>query len=106
MSSRVKRHLPLLKWLSTVKPKEQKAVVRALDKDALNAMHECCVNILKGNVPLSGGQKQRLSRYKRVLRRLGGAKSVSAKRRLIQTGGFLGALLTPIVQFLGHLLFK
>lgn len=108
MSQRVKKHLPLLKWLSTAKPKEQKAVIRVLDNDALKAFHECCYNLLKGHVPLSRGQKQRLSRYKKVIRRLGGKSklSTSGKRHLVQTGGFLGALLPPILGVLGSLLFK
>ena len=83
-------------------------MIRVLDNDALQAIHECCVNVLKGNVPLSRGQKQRLSRYKKVIRRLGGQKrlSTSSKRHLVQTGGFLGALLPPIIGILGSLLFK
>ena len=82
--------------------------MRALDNDVLHAIHECCVNVLKGNVPLSRPQKQRLSRYKKVIRRLGSKTrlSTSGKRRLVQTGGFLGALLPPILGILGSLLFK
>ena len=107
MSQCVKKHLPLLKWLSTAKPKVQKSVIRTLDNDALQAIHECCVNVLKGNVPLTHAQKQRLSRYKKVIRKLGakGGKAAS-KRRLVQTGGFLGALIPPILGVLGSLLFK
>ena len=109
MSNRMKKHLPMLKWLSTAKPKEQKAVIRVLGNDALKAVDECCVNVLKGNVPLTKSQKHRLSRFKQVMRKLGGggkALSTSSKRRLIQTGGFLGALLPPILSILGGLLFK
>ena len=104
----MKKHLPLLKWLSRAKPKEQKSVIRGLDNDALQAIHECCVNVLKGNVPLSRNQKQRLSRHKKVIRQLGGRTrlSTSTKRRLVQSGGFLGALIPPILGVLGSLLFK
>ena len=74
MFKRVKKHLPLLKWLSTAKPKEQKSVILVLYNDALKAIHKGCVNVFKGNVPLSHPQKQKLIRCKKVIWQLGGKK--------------------------------
>lgn len=98
MSARVRKHLPLLKWLSTASPKTTKAVLKVADAEVLNCICECCLNVLKGNVPLSPAQKRRLSKCKGVLRQLGGPRSLSLKkkRQLVQSGGFLGAL--PIMM--------
>ena len=108
MSARLKKNLPLLKWLSEAKPKASKAVLKAVDKDVMNTISECCVNVLRGNVPLSQQQKRKLFKHRQALRLLAGRKKVSDKRKraLVQGGGFLGALLGPIIGVLGHLLFQ
>ena len=108
MSSRLKKHLPLLKWLSEAKPKAAKPVLKVVDKQVLDTICECCVNVLRGNVPLTSGQKRKLFKYRQALRELAGPKKVSDKKRrvLVQRGGFLGSLLGPILGVLGHLLFK
>jgi len=61
-------------------------------------------NVLKGNVPLSHAQKDALRRRRKTLHKLT-LKTVSQKKKkkLIQSGGFLGALLGPIVSILGNL---
>ena len=108
MSARVKRHLPLLQWLSRAHPKTCKAVIQSADKDLLDTLCECSLNILKGNVPLTGSQKRQLSRHKQTLRLLVGGRrrSVKNKRRLLQKGGFLGTLLRAVTGVLGSLLFS
>lgn len=106
MSTRLKKNLPLLKWLSVAKPRTARSMLKAADKDVVNTLSECCVNVLRGNVPLSDGQKRKLCKYKRHMRRLA-AKSTShtTKKALLQNGGFLGSLLTPILSMLGQALF-
>lgn len=98
MSQRVKRNLPMLKWLSKANAKTRKAVIQSADRDLVDTICECALNVLKGNVPLKPSQKQRLSKYKKVLRRLASGKksSLQTKRRLIQTGGFLPQLLFSV----------
>jgi len=68
-------------------------------------MCECAKNLLKGNVPLSPAQLRTLRRHKQKLRQLAVKKtSLAKKKKLVQSGGFLGALLTPIISVLGNLL--
>lgn len=100
--------MPLLKWLSEARPRTSKAILKVIDKDVLNAISECSLNVLKGNIPLTQAQKRRLAKHKEVLRALAGRKKVSDKnkRRLVQRGGFLGSLLGPIIGVLGHLLLQ
>ena len=107
MSSRVKKHLPLLKWLSANHPKKTKPLLRTIDKEVLDTICECCYNVLKGNVPLTATQKRRLNKHKHVMRRLTGGKKVpiKKKRQLVQTGGgFMSSLLAPILSIFGKIL--
>jgi len=65
---------------------------------------ECIRNLLKGNVPLNPAQKKKLSSKKKHLRLMLLKKTSQAKKKkLIQSGGFLGALLGPIISILGGL---
>ena len=108
MSARVKKHLPLYKWLCHSNPKSTRAVLQVADKDVIDGLCECSYNVLKGNVPLKPEQKRRLKRHKQVLRELsyGRGKSLKRKRQLLQRGGFLGALMSPLIGILGSLLLK
>ena len=65
---------------------------------------ECVKNVLVGNVTLSPEHKRRLTRHKRSLRKLTLKKTpLKEKKRIVQSGGFLGALLGPIVKVLSGL---
>ena len=96
---RLKKHSPLLKALASTTPSITKATIRAGDKDLINTLCECGYNVLKGNVSLTTSQKKRLNRHKHTLRTLTKSKGKSLKRKkaLLQKGGFLGALLAPII---------
>lgn len=61
-------------------------------------LREVAYNVLKGNVPLSPGQLRKLKRYKAGVRLLS-CRGTSLKRRLAltQKGGFLSAILTPLL---------
>lgn len=107
MSKRVKKHAAIIQWLSKAKPPIVRAVIKGADKDLVNTLCECGLNVLKGTVPLSPSQKRRLVRYKQVLRTLVRKKtSIKRKKALLQKGGFLGAILGPVLGALGHLLFQ
>jgi len=59
---------------------------------------------LKGNVPLNTFQKKKLGIKKNILRQIALKNtSLKKKQKLIQSGGFLGALLGPIISVLGGL---
>jgi hypothetical protein len=55
-------------------------------------------------VPLSVEHKRRLKRHKLSLRKLAQKKTpTKTKKKIVQNGGFLGAILGPIVKVLGGL---
>ena len=99
MSSRVKRQAPILKTLSQAHPHVCRAILRGADKDLLQCLSECALNVLKGNVKLTPGQKASLTKYKQKLRKVANKKvSLKEKHRIIQTGGFTPALLAPLLK--------
>ena len=72
--------------------------------DFMNCLCECAKNIIKGRVPLSVVQKRTLAKRKQSLRKLALKKtSLKTKRKIVMKGGFLGALLGPIVTALGSI---
>ena len=74
----------------------------------MRCLCECALNVLNGNIPLTPADKKKLNKYKNKLRYLTNRKLSAQKKKktLNQKGGFLGALLTPVLSALGGLLFK
>lgn len=108
MSQRLRKYAPLLRHLHASRGGAKlKALLRQKvnkDKNFVSCICECACNIIKGNVHLTGEQKTKLAKRKKALRQLV-AKStpLKVKKRIIQSGGFLGALLAPIASILGGL---
>ena len=108
MSRHVKSNAHLLKVLSECSPELRKSILQSASNSLLTSLCECCLNVLNGNVRLTSHQKRKLVRHKHKLRTLADRK-VARKRKkqmLIQQGGFIGALLGPVLSTLAGLLFK
>ena len=105
MSERLKKYAPYLRMLYKSSPKVRKAIAKKnCSPEFIKCLCECAKNVLVGNVELSPAHKRQLKRHKRLLRKLVLKKtSLKAKKKIVQTGGFLGALLGPIVKILGGL---
>lgn len=97
-SESLKSNNKLLRVLHKCKPQAQKAIVGGAPNEVINCLCEVALNILKGNVPLNKNQKNSLAKYKLALRSLA-KKSTSQKKRrqILQRGGFLGAILGPLL---------
>ena len=106
MSRRVKHFAKTLRKLNRLSESEKKRWLKTnLNKDFINCICECAQNLLRGKVPLNKKHKAALLRRKKTLRELVKRKvSLTKKKNIIQRGGFLGALLGPIVSILGGLL--
>lgn len=86
-----------LKTLSNAKSATRRRAM--LDNDRTQRLlREVAYNVLKGHVPLSPAQLRKLKRYKAGVRLLS-CKGTSLRKRLAltQNGGFLSALLTPLL---------
>jgi len=98
----MKKFLPLLNRISKLGNKEKSQYAKHCNKEFLDCISECAKNILRGNVQLTSKQKTALRRNRQNLRRLSIKKtSLKKKRQIIQKGGFLGAIVAPILATLG-----
>jgi len=101
MSNRMRKFLPLFNRISKLGNKEKSQYAKR-NKEFLDCISECAKNILRGNVQLSANQKTALCRNRQNLRCLSIKKtSLKKKRQIIQKGGFLGAILAPVLATLG-----
>ena len=105
MSQTLKNYVPFLCMLHRSSSNARTALLKhRCTPEFIKCICECVKNVLVGNVGLSKEDKRKLKRYKRSLRKLVLKKtSQTEKKRLVQSGGFLGALLGPIVKVLGGL---
>ena len=105
MSSRVRKFLPVLKRIQKLGDAARRSYVKKANKEFVECICECAKNVIKGNVPLKDCHLKRLRKEKKNLRALSLKKTpLRKKRRILQKGGFLGALLTPVLSLLGGLL--
>ena len=103
---KLKKHSNALQILREGDSKICKQVLRDGGASLMNCLCEISHNILKGNVPLTMSQKKKLSPYKHTLRQLTNNQKISLvkKKHLVQRGGFLSALLGPVLTLLGGFL--
>ena len=104
----MKRNADALRFLASCNDKQRKAVIEHADNGLVDSLCECALNLLKGHVPLSRAQKKKLAKHKRGLRDLTDKKVGRKKKKAIlaQRGGFVGALLAPVLKTIVHLLLK
>ena len=102
MSKRLKNNVDYLKVLHKSNNKIRSAILQNANKELLLCICECVENILNGNVRITPNQRKQLKKYVTVLRKIRdkGTKLGEKKTILVQKGGFLGALLAPIITAL------
>ena len=93
----------LLRMLYKASPKLRRALLADLPPEVIRLLSECALNILKGTVTLKNKHKAKLRRHRKNLRILAQKRApVATKKRVVQTGGFLPALLGALApMFLG-----
>jgi len=107
MSTRVKKYLPTLKRIRRLGEKARRDYVRKCDNEFIHCISECAKNVIKGNLPLTKRQMTNLRRRRYDLRALSAKKtSLRTKRKILQKGGFLTALVPPVLSVLGSLLMQ
>lgn len=100
----MRTYLPVLRRLHHLGAAAKRRVVKNCDRHLLDCFSECSKNIILGKVTLKPNQLRRLRRERKNLRALALKKtSLKKKRKILQKGGFIGALLPPILSVLGNL---
>lgn len=89
----------VLRALYHLNEEQRKALLRKADPTLVKRICECALNILVGNVPLTKTHKSRLRKHAHTLRALAkpNVNFTRKKNLIVQRGGFLPALLAPII---------
>ena len=98
MTRRIQQLLPVLKRVGRMSAKEKKEFLKSCNKDFIHGICECVKNLLKGRVPLKPYHLRCLARRRKTLREL------ALKSTSLQKGGFVGALIQPLIAGLGSLI--
>ena len=105
MSARIVQMLPELKRVRRLTRAKQRKFIQTCDRDFMNCVCNCARQIIKGRAKIKSDHFKKLSRHKKSLRKLILKKtSLKSKRKILQSGGFLGLLLPPILGFLSSLI--
>jgi hypothetical protein len=98
-------HAAILKVLARSKPKILARQIKLLSPQVIRAIKDISKNVIKGSVRLSKSQKQKLRAHKKLLSELALKKtSLKRSKNILQKGGFLGALLAPLIGVFSKLL--
>ena len=101
LSKNLRDNLYMIRCLSEAKEDSRRGAMRCCSRQLCDSMSEIAANMLKGNIPLTDRQFLVLKRHAKDIEALSKKKTQVWKRReILQKGGFLSALLGPVVKFL------
>jgi len=105
---RVRSNFHALHVLKTADPRLRKALITNCNKELVNFISECVLNVLNGNLKLSGCTTRELQKYKSALLKVTyrHVSDLGKKRLIVQRGGFLLPLLSAILPTIESLIFK
>ena len=109
MSKRLQAQAPYLHVLVNGNTKQREGILRGANKELVYCLCECALNVLQGNVKLDHTEKNKLRKHKQRLRILSDKKvALGRKRKLLlkQKGGWVTALIAPVLSSLAGLLLK
>ena len=105
MSQRLKEIYKELSKLKRLGTRGRKKFFKTCSKDCVVKICECIKNVLNANLQIKPTHLKKLSRHRQTLRALASKKTSLVKRkRLLQKGGFIGALLPAIIPAIASLL--
>ena len=98
MSHRLNEIHRKLTKLKRLGPTKRKIFVKTCSRDCIIKVCECIKNVLNSNLQIKPSHLKKLNRHKQTLRTLAlKSTSLSKRKRLLQKGGFLAALLPAII---------
>jgi len=103
---RIKSNFHKLHTLKHAQPVLRKAIISNCDKDPVNCISECALNLLLGNVKLSDCTRRKLRKYRRQLKTVVDRRVPMARKKKLffQRGGFLLPLLRAVLPTLASLI--
>jgi hypothetical protein len=104
MSHRLKKIHEELTKLNRLGTNGRKKFLKSCNKDCILKICECIRNVLNTNLKIKPAHLKKLKRHKQTLRVLALKKpSLLKRKRLLQTGGLIGALLPALIPALASL---
>jgi len=88
---RVKSNYHTLQVLQTDDPKLRKAIISKCNKELVNCISECVLNVLNDNIKLAACDTRKLQKHKAALRKVSDRRVPLSKKKsiILQRGGFL-----------------
>ena len=81
VSKVVKKTLPTLQLLAKSKPKQVRKILKNANRELIESIRQCVLNVLRGIVSLSKKDLKRLSKYKKRMRQLVSKKTKFQTRK-------------------------
>ena len=98
----VRKQIPYLQQLKrkNLTRRQRQHLLEAGGDPLVKCLQECCHNVLRGAVKLSAPTRRRLKRHARHIREVANPRGSLRRKKqlLVQRGGFLPALLVPIIS--------
>lgn len=106
MATRLKKNASKLYCLASSDKATAKGIITNANSDLIHCLSDICHNLINKRLALTNSHKAKLRKYAAVVRKVADKKTtLKNKKVLVQRGGFLGALLAPLVgTFLGPLM--
>ena len=105
MSDKVEKLVPYVITLKGLRFSQRRALLAMTSKQQIKAMEEVAVNIVKNTVSLSEDDTKICRRWRKPLRLLALKRyPVKEKRKILQQGGFIGAILPVLAPVLTTLI--
>ena len=96
---KLKDYRVFLEMLSKSNPKYRKSLINGAPPEIMKILSECALNILKGTITLTNEEKTKLRKHKNQLRQMATTRvSNRQKKKIVQKGGMLKALLKPVLK--------
>ena len=99
------RNATALQALATAGARARRAMISNADKDLIQTLVHAAKDIINGKIKLKRSQLKRLRSCEHSLRTFVTARNLPTRKRALQSGGFLGLLLKPLLGVLAGTLF-
>jgi geranylgeranyl pyrophosphate synthase len=108
---KLKQTYPVIKLLTQLKPEHQKLLFEHLNDNVCSSVVDCVKNgLYNKKVPAKSREfiKEKLSAHKEAIRKIvrPNISRTTRRKRLVQSGGFLGVLLSTVLPILAEVLFN
>ncbi len=96
---KLRDHRVFLEMLSKSNPKYRKTLINGAPPEIMKLLSECALNILRGSITLTKDEKTKLRKHRKELRQMATTRvSNRTKKKIVQKGGMLQAILKPVLK--------